>query len=85
MYQEVTFKLERRPRCRLTVASLLFRQFDEKGKLMPMQLAKVRKVQGIFQDNGIPAITLKPGHETAITVRTADGTGYDESVSCANA
>jgi hypothetical protein len=83
MSQQIIFKLAYGPHCRLAMAALAFQQFDAKGKLMPMQLEEAPTVQGPFSDNGTATITLKPGEETAITVATADGTGYDASVRCA--
>jgi len=86
---ELIFKNVSKNRCSLDAAKLVFwrmkpeprRTRGGKGASMPTRVFRNNSVNA--DGVGVPAITMDAARETALTMDTANGTGYDEQRVCA--
>jgi hypothetical protein len=79
-YTEIIFQNSSSAACKLT-GSLHFEQLDNRGVRIPIKVG--RNVAVNMDGAGSPEVMLKPHERTAITIQSANRTGYDESRRCA--
>jgi hypothetical protein len=80
-YTEIAIQNVSSTNCRLQ-ANFDLEQFDDRMIRMPITVTTKAEVNA--DGPGLPEITIKPQEQTAITVRTLNRTGYDESRHCAS-
>lgn len=86
---ELIFKNVSKNQCSLDAAKLVFwrmkpeprRTREGKGAIMPTRVFRNKAVNA--DGVGLPTITMDATRETALTMDTANGTGYDEQRVCA--
>lgn len=80
-YTGVVFKNRSRTACRLDAHRFSFGQYDAGGRSLPLAL---RQNVGVNKYGaGTSEVVLAPAQEAALTIMTANRTGYDESRRCA--
>ena len=87
-YTELIFKNSSKKRCSLDMATLVFRQMNpnprgtqDKNSQLPTRLFRGQAVN--MDGAGSAATVLDPAQETAVTMETANRTGYDQQHVCA--